>query len=76
MKFLSDADFDGALTAASKIRAATSYVMLAVGVANSAYSNGAMEAYTPPGAYAAGARPGYGFHASGSFGTYLYAQAA
>ncbi|MDR6805576.1 hypothetical protein J2Y45_002115 [Dyadobacter sp. BE34] len=76
MKFLSAADFDDAITAASKIRAATSYVMLAVGVANSAYSNGAFEAYTPPGAYAAGARPGIGFHASGSFGAYLYAEAA
>ncbi|MET7253583.1 hypothetical protein [Dyadobacter fermentans] len=76
MDFLSDAYFDNALTAASKIRAATSYVMLAVGVANSAYANGAFEAYTPPGAYTAGARPGIGFHASGSFGTYLYAQTA
>ncbi|WP_426291986.1 hypothetical protein ACN9ML_18300 [Dyadobacter endophyticus] len=74
MKFLSAADFDDAITAASKIQAATSYVLPSVGAANTAYSSGNFEAVIVAGQYAAGVRPGYGFHASGSFGIYLYAQ--
>ncbi|CAG5072881.1 hypothetical protein DYBT9623_04421 [Dyadobacter sp. CECT 9623] len=76
MKFLSAADFDDAVTVASKVRAAGSYVMPSAGSVNSAYNSGSFEAYIAPGAFTAGVRPGYGFHAASSFGLFLYAQSA
>lgn len=62
------------VTAAAKVRATTSYVIPAIGTANTAYISGNFDAFVPVGLFGTGVRPGYGFYAAGVLGTYLYAE--
>lgn len=74
MDFLSAAYFDSTITVDAKVRASSTYALPAVNTSNDAYSSGGFESYIASGQYAAGVRPGYGFHAAGNFGVFLYAQ--
>ncbi|ACT96711.1 hypothetical protein [Dyadobacter fermentans] len=74
MDFLSAAYFDSTITVDAKVRASSTYALPAVNTSNVAYSSGGFESYVANDQYTAGARPGYGFHAAGNFGVFLYAQ--